>query len=391
MSGDSSRDQCLNHERRILLCVTGLSPQVVTETFYVLATQANQFIPTEVHVITTTEGARRIRQTLLDASPQEQYFYRLCIDLDIDPDGILFDTSTIHQIPMLSSPKNERQETDGNTLLDDIRSVEDNEAAANAITEVVRNLTADSTSAIHASIAGGRKTMGFYLGYAMSLFGREQDGLSHVLVSAPFESHPQFYYPPKPPQKLQDRNGQTIDTNSASITLADIPFVRLRGHLDNSILGESKGYSETVASTQSNVNPPELFLDYGGKRLVCGGRPVILPPSLLAFYAWFVQRLLAGNAGIHWSQQGVAEEYLEEYASVVGEFSGDYEQTCTSLKRGMDDQFYDPKISKINKRIENALGKEPARPYLLGNIGMIPDSRYRLKGLMLKPHQARFL
>ena len=43
---------------------------------------------------------------------------------------------------------------------------------ADAITALVRALTADPGSAVHASIAGGRKTMGFYLGYALSLFGR---------------------------------------------------------------------------------------------------------------------------------------------------------------------------------------------------------------------------
>jgi CRISPR-associated protein (TIGR02584 family) len=65
----------------------------------------------------------------------------------------------------------------------------------------VRELTADPDCAIHASIAGGRKTMGFYLGYALSLFGRPQDRLSHVLVSSPFESNQNFFYP------LPCRNG----------------------------------------------------------------------------------------------------------------------------------------------------------------------------------------
>ncbi len=276
-------------------------------------------------------------------------------------------------------------------LLEDIRSIEDNEAAANTITGVVRNLTADSSAAVHASIAGGRKTMGFYLGYAMSLFAREQDRLSHVLVSSPFESHPRFYYPPGIPKKLLDKNGRSIDTDSARITLADIPFVRLRNHLDDSILGENRSYSETVSRTQSNVNPPELLIDCNRKTISCGGFPVALPPSLMAFYAWFARRAVDDNPGIHWSQPNAATEYLAEYSRMVGEFSGDYDQACASLKNGMDDQFYDPKISKINKQIESALGKEPAKPYLLSNIGIVPGARYRLKGLGLKKRQARFL
>lgn len=47
-----------SYQRRILLAVTGLSPQVVTETLYALCVvQKPNFIPTEIHILTTTEGA----------------------------------------------------------------------------------------------------------------------------------------------------------------------------------------------------------------------------------------------------------------------------------------------------------------------------------------------
>jgi len=47
-------------ERRILLAVTGLTPQIVTETLYALAIGCKPaWLPTEVHVITTEEGAER--------------------------------------------------------------------------------------------------------------------------------------------------------------------------------------------------------------------------------------------------------------------------------------------------------------------------------------------
>ena len=361
-----------------MLCVAGLSPQVITETFYVLATRENTFIPTDVHVITTAEGANRIHLTLLENDPRERHFHRLCDDLGLHPETIRFNADTIHQIG-------------DHEPLDDIRSIGDNETAADAITALVRELTADPQTAIHASIAGGRKTMGFYLGYAMSLFGREQDRLSHVLVSPPFESHPQFYYPPKEPRVLRDRDNRPIHTRDATITLADIPFVRLRGHLDGSILGEETSYSETVRRAQRNVDPPTLMLDRDHKTIHCGDHSMTLRPNLFAFYAWMARRLLADNPGIHWTQDNVREEYLEEYVRVVGEYSGDYENASLSLRRGMDKDFIDPKVSKINKQIENVLGKEPARPYLISTLGMIPESRYRLKGLTLKKQQVRFL
>ena len=141
-----------DYPRRILLAVTGLSPQIVTETLYGLAHDEG-WHPTEIHLITTTEGAERARLTLLSASPG--WFHRLRRDYSLPE--IQFDADNIHIL----------RRQDG-TPLEDIRDAADNSLAADAMAELVRVLTADPQAQVHASIAGGRKTMGFYLGYAMS-------------------------------------------------------------------------------------------------------------------------------------------------------------------------------------------------------------------------------
>jgi CRISPR-associated protein (TIGR02584 family) len=41
----------------------------------------------------------------------------------------------------------------------------------------------DPDCALHCSLAGGRKVMSFYSGYLFSLGGRQQDRLSHTLIS----------------------------------------------------------------------------------------------------------------------------------------------------------------------------------------------------------------
>ncbi len=161
-------DPLTEFPRRILLAVTGLSPQIVTETLYALAVASSpRWIPTEIRLITTTRGADNARLQLLH--PKTGWFHRLRADYQLPE--IAFDESHIHLI----------ERPDG-TPLDDIRDDTDNALTADTIVERVRLLTADPSSQIHASIAGGRKTMGFFLGYAMSLFGRDQDRLSHVLV-----------------------------------------------------------------------------------------------------------------------------------------------------------------------------------------------------------------
>ena len=50
--------------RRILVALAGLSPQVVTETIYGLAVVGTPaWIPDEIHLITTREGAEGARLT----------------------------------------------------------------------------------------------------------------------------------------------------------------------------------------------------------------------------------------------------------------------------------------------------------------------------------------
>ncbi len=107
-----------------------------------------------------------------------------------------------------------------------------NKLTAAFILQTVKDLCVLEENQVHASIAGGRKTMGLFLGMGMQFFGKEIDEMSHVLVSPPFESHPDFYYPPNPPKIItvyDSRQGKyhKLCTSEAKITLANIPFIRL--------------------------------------------------------------------------------------------------------------------------------------------------------------------
>ncbi|MBK1645228.1 hypothetical protein CKO25_11360 [Thiocapsa imhoffii] len=78
--------------RRILLAVTGLTPQIVTETLYALACRgADTWIPHEIHLITTATGANNARLNLLAG---ERWFHRLCEDYALP--SIAFTPEHIH-------------------------------------------------------------------------------------------------------------------------------------------------------------------------------------------------------------------------------------------------------------------------------------------------------
>ncbi len=354
---------------RILLAVTGLSPQVITETLYALAVQARpRWLPGRIHLITTREGAERARLALCSEEPG--WFARLCRDYGLGP--IDFGPDHIHVVP------DARGEP-----LDDIRSPEDNERAADFITDTVRRLTARDDTELHVSIAGGRKTLGYYLGYALSLYGRPQDRLSHVLVSEPFESSWEFFYPTPYSRVITTRDNKLADTADARVTLAEIPFVRLRDGLPQGLLEGGARFSEAVAEAQKALPPLCLVLDPASRRVTAGGETFSLKPAEFAFYWLFAERARAGQPGAHWSDDGLAEELLGHYGRLVNPASGDYQRAAEAYRRGMTKENFDPAKAHVHKAIRKALGERRAEPYLLHPLGPIPGSRYRRQGLSL--------
>jgi CRISPR-associated protein (TIGR02584 family) len=354
------------YARRILLCVTGLSPQIVTETLYALASAESPFVPTEIHLLTTLEGAKLARAALLH--PDGGQYHALLADYP-QLGKPRFNDDTIHIIA----------DHQGNPLTD-IRSPQDNAAAADAITACLAELTRDDNAALHVSIAGGRKTMGFYLGYAFSLYARQQDRLSHVLVSAPFESHPDFFFPPAKPRRLTTRDNRHVDTAEAQVTLAEIPVVLLRHGLPEALRDGRATYVETVSALSESFAPPRLEIDLGNRSVRCGDRPVRLSPALLAWLTYWAQCARTNAPMRHWREVD-AQDYLRRYERVVGSHTEAFERTQTRLREGMEKSFFGENNSKLERELKKALGPA-ATPYLLARDGRRPNTR---RGLTLPP------
>lgn len=366
-----------NYPSRILLCVGGLSPQIVTETLYALTVMGEpRFVPTEIHLLTTAEGAERARLTLLSDEPG--WFHRLRQDHGLPE--IRFNLDTIHIL----------RAADGRPLTD-IREMADNEAIADAITAKVRQLTADPDSAVHASIAGGRKTMGFYLGYALSLFGRPQDRLSHVLVSSRFESNQDFFYPTPQERVIYTADRQPLDASAATVMLADIPFVRLRDGLQEALLREGASFSDVVRQAQRNLAAPRLTLDPATCRARCGETTLRLTPISFAWLAWFARRALAGLPPLHWKRIGPAEveAFLAEHRAALHDPLADDEHPLITARRaeGIPKEFFEERTSKLKRELSRALGTKAALSYTVQRQG---TEKLAGHALGLEPRQIRF-
>jgi CRISPR-associated protein (TIGR02584 family) len=356
---------------RVLLAVTGLSPQVVTETLYVLARdRESNWVPTEIHLLTTAQGAKHAHRNLL--FPDPGWFHRLCRDYGLE--GIAFDAQHIHVL----------QGADGQAI-SDIRTREDNERAADLIAETVRALTTDEGCALHLSIAGGRKTMGFYAGYALSLFGRVQDRLSHVLVSPPFESHPQFYYPTPYERVIHalDKQQMALDCRNAEVTLANIPFVRLRDGLPERLISGRARFSEVVEAANRIHAEPKLVLDVPNRQAWADGERLPLGPTEFAVLLWIAEHAGRDDPELDWCDACAADEFLGVAKRVMNPEGGDYERLEQALawrrasRKDLGD-YFEPQKSRINGTLQTALGKAAAVRYEIRRTGPKGASRYFL-------------
>jgi len=238
----------------ILLAVVGTSPAILTETIWALINSEEPIIPNKIVVLTTTEGKRVLTEQLLDSGIWDKFIVSLKDKHNIDTSTFLrFGSSeSLHVFPS----------ADGKGDLTDITTAKDNESVANYIIEKLRIYSEDPDIRIIASIAGGRKTMGTLLSLGMTLLGREQDRLCHVLVSSPYEKklEPSFFYPEQNAihQVSKDEKVKSAD---AKISLIDIPFVRTKKWKKNNLVKAGTSYMSLVEQFKGGAPLPEVHID----------------------------------------------------------------------------------------------------------------------------------
>lgn len=223
-----------------MVCVSGMTPAVITETLYALVTQKN-FIPDAIYVITTTKGKEKIQKDLLGS---EGHFHAFMKDY-LPNHAIQFDADTISLIGADQAP------------LEDITTDEDNRAAADTIYKVLRSIKVVPNTQMHVSIAGGRKSMSFYMGHAFSLVAEADDELSHVLVTAAFENPKLgFYYSPSQAW-VRELDGKIYKSSDAQVTLAEVAALKLGSLFDADIPQRAKDSFEfAVQLMQATITPP---------------------------------------------------------------------------------------------------------------------------------------
>jgi CRISPR-associated protein (TIGR02584 family) len=367
--------------KKILVFVSGMSPAIISETIYALATQQPAWIADEIIIFTTSDGKDKIIENLINNQILENLAHDLNISLTLPLENIL--------IPQVKGK-----------FLSDIRDNNDNMEFANFISQKIYKLTNNDNTQLYVSMAGGRKTMGFYLAYTLTLYGRKQDKLLHVLVNSPFETIHEFNYPK--PFEFTCRDGIVVNFNDAKIELAEIPFVRLRNTYSNEKIKSGKFY-EAVQDIDSKLhnNNGILKLDCYNKTIECDGVKIKLGPFKMAIYSYFANYSKEHNTGcilnnievnelkkqINIITRGLNDKFIERLnKSGVLTSNGERFSSLVSGRKYVDGIRSD--ISKINSMIQTSLGIHSDKFEIISINNGSSDNLYQVK---VKPENIIFI
>ena len=243
--------------RTILVAVIGTSPAVLTETIWALAHQDKPAIPDEVVVLTTKPGKEALLEAIMSGNPSilEQLKSALCKEKIPIEGKLIFGETSIRVIP------DEKGDEAG-----DLRTGADNLRAADFMLGELRKYTEDPETIVLSSIAGGRKTMSALLFSCMTLLGRVEDKVYHVLIPPEYECgmEPPFYFPQKgTAHQLLSRGrptGRKVSSTKIGIELFEVPFVRMRGWYQEKFKTIPPSYMTLISKVQGMAPPANLPL-----------------------------------------------------------------------------------------------------------------------------------
>ena len=316
--------------RNILLAISGLTPQIVTETFFALSVQKKIKID-EIFVITTELGKKVLEgKTPSPAASLKTELKNLCKDYNLP-------------LPKFTLKRNVIVATEETTRLYDVKTDRDNVLFPNKAAEIISKLTADAQTALHVSLSGGRKSMSAHLALVLSLFARSQDKLYHVLTDEKFESQ-NFY--PKSAEEL------------SALVLAEIPFVKLRS-LNSPFLSPKEKYYDLVCAAQKRLSfltdNRKLIIELKQRTLHYGEDSVRLTPKEIALYIEFVEAKIAGNKPLS-KYEIISPDFALKMKNTMEEnFHQHFDpksKTFNWTKTGLDFPQFLTLKSKINKKID---------------------------------------
>ncbi|TKF38532.1 TIGR02584 family CRISPR-associated protein [Vibrio sp. F13] len=381
-----------------LITVLGGSPAVITESLYAMYAHEDMEFPEKITIFTTLLGFKKLINLECVATPRDfdgenhkiidfyinKEIKKLCDEYDIPIDNRLI---KIDDIVIITDENGE--------YLSDIRNEQDQKNMADIICQKVRIFALNEEYHLHASIAGGRKSMSFFLGYIFSLFARPEDKMSHVLVSRNDLEGTNFMFPPNV-KKFNEKTPPSYDKYDKSklvlteeecgkpiVELADIPFVPLGNFIPNIRIDKNMSASsrnknrslfenytkELKATLEENI---ELKYDPVAKKIYIGEDELYLNPFCYAYYSILIEVCKEGKEYI-FSQ----ERYWNEN---TWKSNGTDKSIDNVFYERLRDKFIDKYPNGNKLKDESGTGQAKINNFIKANI----DNEYIAKNMKIK-------
>ncbi|RTZ97793.1 MAG: TIGR02584 family CRISPR-associated protein [Deltaproteobacteria bacterium] len=363
--------------KNILLAVTGLSPQVITETLYAL-NQMNRAVHV-IDIITTRPGKDRLLSQLLDGGKGP--YYRYLEEYGIPEESIEFGPDNIHVI----------RDSLGDEI-DDIADENDNARGLATCMEFAFYHSRDPENAVFYSIAGGRKTMGACLTLAAQMYGRPQDRLYHVLVSPEFENNRHFFYPPGKSRtiEMRDPSGEIVykETKYARINLVHVPFFSIRTLLSPKLLDHPQDPATLMLSLIRETEE-RLAVDLIKGKIRYRGVELDLMPVRMALYAFFaLQKKNCPEPDRNCKTCDCCFIDIQSVMERQPEITALYRRLCGTRPLdemsdtgilGLNPENFNSYKARIKQDLMAAFGIPAAEKLEIAPVGRRPNTRYGLR------------
>ena len=326
-------------KRTILIAGMGTSPAVLTNAVWALAHGEKPVVPDEIVVFITKNGKTLLKKELFDDGVWADMLKSLARE-GIDIDGkLLFGETSIRSIP----------DVRGNEI-DDLRTGDDNLRAADFMLGELRKYTEDNGTELHVSIAGGRKTMSALLFSCMSLLGREQDKVYHILLPPALEGGvtPTFYYPKRGTTYTARVTGKKYKVKDLQCELFEVPFVRMRGWYQEKFKEIPPSYRTLISKVQTVAPPavayPEIEIDAWNGWVTLNGRQVSMSRPCFAALVFIAsgcepRKLHSRLCELHAQHCAAGCDWLDTFKTGTlfsnPDFTEDISKTLSNLRKSL--------------------------------------------------------
>ena len=221
--------------------------------------------------------------------------------------------------------------------------------------------------AVPVIIAGGCKTMSALLFSCMSLLGREQDKVYHVLLPLAIEGGvtPTFYYPKRGTTYTARVTGKKHKAKDLQCELFEVPFVRMRGWYQEKFKTIPPSYRTLVSKVQSSAPPaiiwPEIEIDAWGGWVTLNGHQVAMSRPCFALLVLLangcpVRELHGRLLALHGAKgKGVANcDWLASFQEGTpfsnADYAEDLTKTMSNLRKSLSAAGFADVESLVPKR-----------------------------------------